>query len=245
MLNGNLEVKSFLDTKDSTLNLHYDCTSDFSILLWAGDFNISAIINRNDISSKYLESPIVNEFYLIHKKLKTFKMSEAYFLREDSSELNLYNYRRLDKGQTLKIKIILNNDSLFRMIKNGEIAVKGAVTFIRNPINLYDADSFLISKNDTSIKKWIEMVNNYTELIPEYSHYLDPLILKDIQWNFNRPTKKELINGKTWGMHYADLSKHKLIEANNKVDGQASFLSYERLYRFANKHYFISEIEVK
>lgn len=214
-------------------------------MLWVGDFSISAIANRNDISAKYLESPIVNEIYVINKKLKTFKMSDSYFMRNDSNELNLYNYKRLNKGQVLKVKIYLRNDSLYQMIKKGDMFINGVVTFIRNPSNLYDTDPFLLSKNDFATNKWIEMVNNYTMLIPEYSSYLNPIVLKNIKWSFNRPTRNDLLNGKIWGLHYADLSKDGLIKPDNKLDGTANFLSYERLYRFANKHYFKSEIKIK
>lgn len=31
ILNGSLKVKSLLDSKDSTLNLEYQCTSDFAM----------------------------------------------------------------------------------------------------------------------------------------------------------------------------------------------------------------------
>ncbi|SFH03244.1 hypothetical protein [Pedobacter insulae] len=246
-LNGGLKVTADFTTKDSILTLTYKNVANTSLLIWVGDFGTSFILNHNDISGKYLASPIVNEIYLIHKDIKTFKNYESYFLRNDSNELNLYNYRNLDNDQFIQVKLSLNNDSLINYLKSGKLLIKGVVTFLNQPKVDMDGDfkdSYLI-QDLSSLKKWLTMVGNYTPLLREHSAYLDPIILKGISFKFNRPNNDQVLNGRSWNPHYADLSKAGLVKPTNSVEGIANFASFEKLYRFANKHYFTTRIRIK
>ena len=245
-LNGSLKVTAVFNKNDSTLTLNYRSTVDLPILVWVGDFSVAAIANRNDISAKYLASPIVNEIYLVNKSIKTFKITDSYFLRNDSSELNLYNYRQLGNGQSIQVKMLLNSDTLFQLINANEMIIKGAVSLISNPrIKPKEMDPYLIKSTALEPRKWMDLVDSYTTLIPGYSEYLNPIILKSIPFEFNRLTKQLTMNGKEWAPHYGDLSKVGLIKPLNQTQNKAEFISFEHLYRFVSKHYFTTTIEIK
>lgn len=245
VLNEKLKVQSYLDTKDSTLNISYQSVSGFSMLIWGGDLMIAALLNENDISGKYLASPIVNEIYLVNKRLKTTKVSDGYFLRNDSSELNLFNYRKLDNGESLILKIFLQNDSLFKAIRKGEILIKGAITILPNRSVYNRIDTFLLNKSDPVTMKWLETTQDATELIPAYSSYLKAIEFNNVKWHFNRPSLGKLIEGRPWGVHYADFSKLGLLKPKNVIDKKAFISSFERLYLIANKYYFQTKIKIR
>jgi hypothetical protein len=245
-LNGSLKVTAVFNKNDSTLIVNYRSTIDLPILIWVGDFSVATIANRNDISAKYLASPIVNEIYLVNKRIKTFKITDSYFLRNDSSELNLYNYRQLGNGQSIQVKMLLNSDTLFQLINAKEMIIKGAVSFVSIPrIKPKEMDPYAIKSTALEPRKWMDLVDNYTTLIPEYSEYLNPIILKKIPFEFNRLTKQLTMNGNEWAPHYGDLSKVGLIKPLNQTQNKAEFISFEHLYRFVNKHYFSTTIEIK
>ncbi|MGN7990064.1 hypothetical protein ACTJKC_22175 [Pedobacter sp. 22226] len=116
VLGGKFEVKANFTVKDSVLVISYKNSLPFSQLVWANDFSIAAIFNQSDISGNYLASPITQEIYLVNKDLRPLKTSNSFFLRNDSSELNLYNYRFLDPGEQIDISLKIINDTLCKQI---------------------------------------------------------------------------------------------------------------------------------
>ncbi len=183
VLNGSIKVEATFNSKDSTLTLRYKNIADVSLMVWVGDFSVSLIVNHNDISGKYLASPIVNEIHIIHKAVRTFKNTNSYFLRNDSNELNLYNYRLLNSEQVLKVNLLLNNDSAYNLVKSGKMYIKGVVSFLSEPLfGLLDKSVDVNLKRDLiEPEKWSRMVQDYTPLLPEYSWYLNSIILINIQ----------------------------------------------------------------
>lgn len=235
-LGNKFDVWARLNVKDSTLVVTYENKMSFAQMIWKNDFNIAAVFNQSDISASYLASPIVNEIYLVKKDLKTRKTSTSYFLRNDSSELNLHNYRCINRGEKLELNIKIQDKKLFQLILSNQFVVKGVFSLI----DLGDIEDFS-KKNKT--EKLCQMLDSYSNAsISDKT----PIVLKGISWAFNRKDELMYVNGLPFGkIQQGKFSKTTMIYPAITNNSKLNILSFDELYRFTNKQYFEAKINIQ
>ncbi len=233
-------IKADFIKKDSILVINYKNLMPFSQLVWANDFCITAIISPSDVSGSYLASPITQEIYLVNKTLQPNKTSNSFFLRNDSTELDLYNYKILDTRSEMEVRLKVNNDQLYKLIVNKKLILKGMMSFID-----FTNIELLASEDKEKGKKLSELLANYTQK-KNPSNTLAPILLKNIIWQFSRKANVVNVNGLPSGIaQEGNLEKEKLVHSNEKHKDKLILFSYEELYRFSNRQVFNVEIGLK
>ncbi|RYX99749.1 hypothetical protein EON78_02745 [bacterium] len=233
VLSGGIDVQAKYSKADSLLSISYTNNLPFSQLFWVKDFIVAAIINQNDVSGKYLASPILNEIYLTSKGTFT-KNSISYYLRSDSSELDLYNYKLLQPKKTITVNVKISNSALIKMIANKELIVRGSYSLIdHSSINLYVS-------NDPKLKTNISALENYV-LSNSLSKDLSPLLLFP-DWKFNRIQKTTSPNGHSPML--APQGEQILIHPKN-IRSNKTFtpLTFKELYQFTTKMHYAVKID--
>lgn len=240
VLGEKFEIKADFIAKDSVLEVSYKNLLPFTQLVWTNDFSVAAIISPSDISGSFLASPITQEIYLVEKNLQLRKTSNSFFLRNDSSELDLYNYRILDPGGEMKVRLKVGNDSLYRLIVKKKIALKGIFSFVD-----FTNMELLASKNKENGKKSASLLAGYTQT-KNPSNTPDPILLENIRWRFNRKANVMDVNGVHSGVaQEGRLSMEKLIHPGKGHNNKLIVFSCDELYRFSSKQVFDVEIAVK
>lgn len=240
VLGEKFEVKAELARKDSILVISYKNTLPFSQLIWANDFSIAALFNQSDISGSYLASPITNEIYLVNKTLNIRKTSNSFYLRNDSSELNLYNYKMLNPNEALAIKIKINNDSLYKQIIKKQFTIRGTFSFID-----FTNVELWASSNQGNGKKIQSTLDDYTQKA-NASNSVKAIDLKEINWRFNRKIDVMKVHGQPLGVvEKGGLSIKNLVHPLEMSSKKLILFSIDEIYRFSNKQIFNIEIELR
>lgn len=234
------EVKAGFNRKDSVLVINYKNTLPFAQLVWVNDFSIAAIFNQSDISGTFLASPITQEIYLVNRKMLLRKNSSSFFLRNDSSELNLYNYKIVDPNDAIEVRLKISNDSLYNLVLKKELLLMGVFSFID-----LSSMELLAGSYEKRSKQIASQFENYIQK-PNISNINKTINLKDISWQFNRKEQRMTGNGHILGIQQqGQLSVAKMIYRIESSKSALTLFTFENLYRFSNKQIFNIEIALR
>ncbi len=233
VLHTPLSVYAKFNDKDSTLSVVYTSNLEFPQLLWVRDISVDAILSQDDVAGSYLASPIVHEIYLVDKKVID-KTSNSYFFRKDSTVLNLYNYKMLEKGEKLEVRIKVKDDKLYKLIIKRQFVVKGVVSLL-DLTNL----QVLVNRNPKLPRSAFQFMMDYPE---DNKH--DLVQVNDVKWNMG--TYKSPVWGSldTSSAKPDDRAERRLILPKISEGKTPKIFSLEELYSFASKFYFDVEIRI-